>query len=163
MKCSEAATVAWELNMSWGRYLQVGSKLSSSCWHIMVIQRRQLLPSMIQTQLPPVLEIKPVLTVQPTLNSALLTYGLSMLPVTLNSSKDRCGLCIEAGCVPCCTQNSCITAAYNIYYRRRGNSQMLLRMGLVPVLYRKDARLLVVNFATTENRKFAISKWIYTT
>lgn len=111
----------------------------------------------------PVLEIKPVLTVQPTLNSALLTYGLSMLPVTLNSSKDRCGLCIEAGCVPCCTQNSCITAAYNIYYRRRRNSQMLLRMGLVPVLYRKDARLLVVNFATTENRKFAISKWIYTT
>lgn len=35
---------------------------------------------------------------------------------------------------------------------------MPLRMELVPVLYRKDARLLVVNFATTENRKFAISK-----
>lgn len=81
-----------------------------------------------------VLEIKPVLTVQPALNSALLTYGLSMLPVTSNSSKDRCGLCIEAGClcVPWCTQNSCITAAYSIYYRRRGNSQMLLRMGLGP-------------------------------
>lgn len=81
-----------------------------------------------------VLEIKPVLTVQPALNSALLTYGLSMLPVTSNSSKDRCGLCIEAGClcVPCCTQNSCITAAYSIYYRRRGKSQMLWRMGLGP-------------------------------
>lgn len=79
-----------------------------------------------------VLEIKPGLTVQPALNFALLTYGLSMLPVTLNSSKHRCGLCIEAGClcVPCCTQNSCITAAYSIYYTRRGNSQMLLQMGL---------------------------------
>lgn len=81
-----------------------------------------------------VLEIKPVLTVQPALNSALLTYGLSMLPVTLNPSKHRCGLCIEAGClcVPCCTQNSCNTVAYSIYYRRRENSQLLLRMGLGP-------------------------------
>lgn len=124
----------WKMSF-WGRYFQVHSKLSSNCWHIMVIQGRQLLLLMIQTQLCLQCSlIKPVLTVQPALHSALPTYGLSMLPVTLNSSKDRCGLCIEAGClcVPCCTQNSCITAAYSIYYRRRGNSQMLLRMGLGP-------------------------------
>lgn len=60
-----------------------------------------------------VLEIKPMLTMQRVLNSALLTYGLSMLPVTSNFSKDRCGLGIEAGCLCAsrCTQNSCITAA----------------------------------------------------
>lgn len=107
-----------------------------------------------------VIEIKPVLTVQPALNSALLTYGLSMLPVTLNSSKDRCGLCIEAGClcVPCCTQNSCITAAYSILLQEERKQPSAFDNETGSLSFTGRMPLLVVNFATTENRKFAISK-----
>jgi len=83
-----------------------------------------------------VLEIKPMLPMQPVLSSASLTYGLSTLPVTLDFSRDRCGLCSEAGCLcaPHCTRYSCATAVYAVFYhKRRGNSQTLLpRMGLHP-------------------------------
>lgn len=58
----------------------------------MVIQRIKLvLNDLDTTASKSLVEIKTVLAVQPILNTALLTYGLSMLLVTLNFSKDRCG------------------------------------------------------------------------
>lgn len=80
-----------------------------------------------------VLEVKPMLPVQPALSAALLTCSLTVLPDTEPSSGQTWA--VQGSRLSLCSplhSHSCATAAHNGFYNgRRENCQMLLwRVGL---------------------------------